>query len=59
MLINCVAYQDGYKVADIPVTAIREYMSRPNGFVWVALADPDLGVMLALPGPTAVTTPPA
>ena len=41
MLINCVAYQDGYKVADIPVTAIREYMSRPNGFVWVALADPD------------------
>jgi magnesium transporter len=41
MLVNCVAYQDGHKVADIPVTKIREFISQPTGFVWVAIADPD------------------
>ena len=40
MLINCVAYQDGRKVADIPKQAISEYVKRPECFVWVALKDP-------------------
>jgi magnesium transporter len=40
MLINCVAYQDGRKVADIPKEAISEYVKRPECFVWVALRDP-------------------
>ncbi|MBS0319347.1 MAG: magnesium/cobalt transporter CorA [Proteobacteria bacterium] len=40
MLINCVAYQDGRKLADIPVEDISDYVSRPDCFVWVALADP-------------------
>ncbi|HEU4616621.1 MAG TPA: magnesium/cobalt transporter CorA [Gammaproteobacteria bacterium] len=40
MLVNCVAYQDGKKVADIAPTEIRDYLSRPRGFVWVALNDP-------------------
>lgn len=40
MLINCVAYEDGAKLADIPVTAISSYMARPTCFVWVALSDP-------------------
>ena len=40
MLINCVAYEDGAKLADIPVAAISDYMARPNCFVWVALSDP-------------------
>ncbi|MEJ8857185.1 magnesium and cobalt transport protein CorA [Variovorax robiniae] len=40
MLINCVAYQDGAKLADIPVSAISDYMLRPGCFVWVALSDP-------------------
>ena len=39
MLINCVAYQDGAKLADIPVDEISEYLARPRCFVWVALAD--------------------
>ena len=39
MLINCVAYQDGAKLADIPVDEISDYLARPRGFVWVALAD--------------------
>ncbi len=40
MLVNCVAYQDGKKVADIPKEAISEYVHRPECFVWVALKDP-------------------
>ena len=41
MLVNCVAYQDGKKLADIPKEDISEYVSRPDCFVWVALKDPD------------------
>ncbi|HXF77696.1 MAG TPA: magnesium/cobalt transporter CorA [Usitatibacter sp.] len=40
MLVNCVAYQDGHKLADIPKEAISEYVKRPDVFVWVALKDP-------------------
>ncbi|MTW13507.1 magnesium/cobalt transporter CorA [Pseudoduganella eburnea] len=39
MLINCVAYQDGRKLADIPVADISEYVARKDAFVWVALRD--------------------
>ena len=41
MLINCVAYEEGRKVADIPKEDISEYLKRPGSFVWVALKDPD------------------
>ena len=39
MLINCVAYQRGKKLADIEVAAIGEALQRPDCFVWVALKD--------------------
>src|SRR5260221_12472522 len=39
MLINCVAYQDGTKLADIEIDAIDDYLGRPGCFVWVALRD--------------------
>lgn len=39
MLINCVVYEDGIKLADIPVPDISDYMERPGCFVWVALQD--------------------
>ena len=39
MLINCVVYQNGKKVADIPVSEISDYLERPGSFVWVALQD--------------------
>ncbi len=41
MLINCVAYQDGKKLADIATKDISDYVSRPECFVWVALSNPD------------------
>ena len=40
MLVNCVAYQDGRKLAEIPKEAISDYVKRPDVFVWVALKDP-------------------
>ena len=39
MLINCVAYQDGRKLADIPVDDIDQWLRKPDCFVWVALRD--------------------
>ena len=40
MLINCVAYQEGKKLSDIPVENISDYLERPGCFVWVAIVDP-------------------
>jgi magnesium transporter len=40
MIVNCVAYQDGRKLADIKVAEISEYVRRPECFVWVAIKDP-------------------
>ena len=41
MIINCVAYQNGRKLADIPVSEIHSYIARPECFVWVAIKDPE------------------
>ena len=37
MLISCVAYEDGKKLAAIGKEDIGKYVSRPECFVWVAL----------------------
>jgi magnesium transporter len=39
MLVNCAAYQDGRKLADIGKQDIHGYLDRPGCFVWVALKD--------------------
>jgi magnesium transporter len=41
MLVNCAAYQDGKKVADISRDEISDYLRKPGTFVWVAIKDPD------------------
>ncbi|MDA1307353.1 MAG: magnesium/cobalt transporter CorA [Acidobacteria bacterium] len=41
MLVNCAAYRDGQRLADIPVSEIRTHLQEPGGFVWVAIKDPD------------------
>jgi magnesium transporter len=48
MLVTCVAYQNGRRLADIPVSDIRSYTSRPDCFVWVGLKDPEPGELAAL-----------
>ena len=41
MLINCVAYRQGNKLADIGIAEISDYLKQPDCFVWVALRDAD------------------
>ena len=41
-LVNCVAYRDGRKVADVAIADISDYLQRPDTFVWVALRDAGL-----------------
>jgi magnesium transporter len=43
MLINCVAYQDGKKLGEIPKEEISTFVGRPDCFVWVALKDAEPG----------------
>lgn len=42
MLINCVAYHDGKKLADISIEEIPQYTAQPEAIVWVALKDPEI-----------------
>jgi len=41
MLINCVAYQDGKRIAEIQPGEIHHYLTMPGCFVWVALLERD------------------
>jgi magnesium transporter len=40
MLVNCVAYQDGKKLASIQPPEIHEYLRKTGCVVWVALFEP-------------------
>ncbi len=48
MLVNCVAYQRGQKLSDIPLSEVRTHLDRPDCFVWVALKDPQPGELATL-----------
>jgi len=39
MIVNCVAYENGRRLANIPVSEIHSYISHADCFVWVALND--------------------
>ena len=41
MLINCVAYENGSRLAEFPVEHISDHLLKPDCFVWVALYNPD------------------
>ncbi len=41
MLINCVAYEEGRKLADVQRPEIKNYLARPGCFVWIAVVDPN------------------
>lgn len=40
MIVNCVAYEHGRKIADISLEDLPAFPMRPGVFVWVALKDP-------------------
>jgi magnesium transporter len=41
MLISCVVYENGKKLADIPKEEIHLHLGKPGRFVWVALKESD------------------
>jgi magnesium transporter len=48
MLINCVLYQEGKKIRDIPMDENARWQAEGDGFVWVALKDPTEGELDAV-----------
>lgn len=40
MLVNCVVYRDGHRIADIGLDDIPKWRGQAGTFVWVALHDP-------------------
>jgi len=48
MLVNCVVYDQGERIADIPVSAISSHLQRRSCFVWIALKDPEPSELEAL-----------
>jgi magnesium transporter len=45
MLVNCAAYQNGRKLADVNIDDINTYRDLPDSFIWVALKEPGPGEM--------------
>jgi magnesium transporter len=48
MLVRCVVYRDGERLADIEPHEIHHYIARPGCFVWVALFEPDAATLEVL-----------
>jgi magnesium transporter len=48
VIINGVAYQSGRKLADIQPHQIKDYITKPDTFVWVALRDPEAAELEAM-----------
>jgi magnesium transporter len=40
MILNCVAYDRGQKLSDIPLADVGSHLAKKDCFVWVALKDP-------------------
>jgi magnesium transporter len=48
VIVNCVAYDRGQKLSDIPLSEVRSHLDRRDCFVWVALKDPEPDELAAL-----------
>ncbi len=44
-IINCVAYADGHRVANIEIGEISNMLRQPDTFVWVGLHEPDAALL--------------
>ncbi|MDX2165586.1 MAG: magnesium/cobalt transporter CorA [Deltaproteobacteria bacterium] len=45
MIVNCAAYADGCRVANITVDEISDVLQNPDQFVWVGLHEPDAALL--------------
>ena len=48
MIVNCAAYADGRRVADIDLEAVSDYVAKEGHFVWIGLHEPDDDVLRKL-----------
>lgn len=48
MIVNCAAYAEGRRVADIDLDSISDFVEQPGHFVWVGLHEPDEEVLRKL-----------
>src|SRR3954467_835980 len=48
MIVNCVVYERGQKLSDIPLSDVRSHLQQRDCFVWVALKDPEPGELAVL-----------
>jgi magnesium transporter len=48
MLVNCVAYENGKKLADVDESQVHEYVQRPGVFVWMAVREPNDAELLRM-----------
>jgi magnesium transporter len=44
-VVNCGAYHEGKRVADVPLEAIAAALAEPGRFVWIGLREPDADVL--------------
>jgi magnesium transporter len=40
-VVNCAAYADGRRVADVPIADISEVLKQPGRFIWIGLHEPE------------------
>ncbi len=45
MIVNCTLYENGHKVANIPLTEVPAARNRQDAFVWLGLFEPDEALM--------------
>ena len=48
MIVNCVAYERGKKLSEIPLNEVRSHLDQREHFVWVALRDPEASELATL-----------
>ena len=48
MIVNCAAYADGRRVADIDLEAVSDYIAKEGHFVWIGLHEPSDDVLRKL-----------
>jgi magnesium transporter len=44
-IVNCAAYLDGHRIANVGINEISEVLKHPEEFVWVGLHEPDEGTL--------------
>ncbi len=44
-IINCGAYQNGHRIADVELNNVHEVLKRSNQFVWIGLHEPSEEVL--------------